>query len=149
MLRKVVLTVWLLLGVACLFGGAGRVVAASHDAKTLHVVYHLDANNKDTMIALHQVQNQLAAQPHAEIVVVTIGESVPFLTKDAKTAGGYPFALMIQALQGSGVRFEACGNTMKAIKIEPKQLDDGVAIVPSGMAELARLESEGYVYLKP
>jgi intracellular sulfur oxidation DsrE/DsrF family protein len=57
---------------------------------------------------------------------------------------------MVEDLQSKGVRFEACGNTMATLKIKPEQLDDGIVVVPSGMAELARLQArEGYVYIKP
>ena len=116
----------------------------------IKVVYHLDANSKDTTTALHQAKNQLAADPTAKIVIVTIGKSVPFMLKDSKTAGGYPYALMVEDLQQMGVRFEACDNTMKTLKIDPKQLDNGIVVVPSGMDELARLQSrEHYVYIKP
>ena len=70
--------------------------------------------------------------------------------KGAETAGGYPFELMVSDLQDRGVRFEACANTMATLKIKPSQLDDGVHVVPSGMAEIARLQArEGYVYIRP
>lgn len=137
---------------ATLAPGASVHVGNASQAQPLPVraVYHLDADSKGTTAALHQIRNQLTVDPTAKIVVVAIGQSVPFLLKGSKTEGGYPFALMVEDLQQSGVRFEACGNTMETLKIQSGQLDEGIVVVPSGMAELARLQSrEGYAYLKP
>ncbi|MCW8807080.1 MAG: DsrE family protein [Rhodanobacter sp.] len=147
------LAVFLLLGLgAILMPGAGLHAGEAHpgEAAPVRVVYHLDADSKGTTTALHQIKNQLTADPTAQIVVVAIGESVPFMTRSSNTAGGYPFALMVEDLQQSGVHFEACGNTMTTLKIQRNQLDDGIVVVPSGMAELARRQSrEGYAYIKP
>lgn len=55
-------------------------------------------------------------------------------------------------LKGQDVGFEVCNNTLKGRKIDYKQdLWDVNAedIVPSGVAELAILQSKGYVYIKP
>lgn len=124
---------------------------ASHaQGEPMRVIYHIDSDSKGTTTALHQVKNQLAADPTSKVIVLAIGKSVPFLTRSSKTEGGYPYALMIEDLQEMGARVEACGTTMSALKIAPKQLDDGVKVVPSGMAELARRQwREGYVYIKP
>ncbi len=143
----------LLIGLAATVGSGGYALAAEGPHATsspIRVVYHLDADRKDTTTALHQAENQLAADPTAKIVIVAIGPSVRFMVKGSNTAGGYPFSLMVEDLQSKGVRFEACGNTMATLKIKPEQLDDGIVVVPSGMAELARLQSrEGYVYIRP
>jgi intracellular sulfur oxidation DsrE/DsrF family protein len=146
------LAAFLLLGLgATLAPGAGLHAENAHPGEAaVRVVYHLDTGDKGTTTALHQIRNQLTADSTARIVVVAIGESVPFMTRNSKTAGGYPYALMVEDLQQSGVVFEACGNTMATLKIQAGQLDDGIVVVPSGMAELARLQSrEGYAYIKP
>lgn len=123
---------------------------ASTQSAPMRVVFHLDTDSKGTVTALHQVRNLLTADPTAKIVVVAVGESVRFLVRGSKTEGGYPFALMIEDLQQSGVRFEACNNTMTTLKITKNQLDDDIDVVPSGLAEVARLQSrEGYAYIKP
>lgn len=143
----------LLVALATTFVPCSSALAAdgAHAKATpIRVVYHLDTDRKGTTTALHQANNLLAADPTAKIVIVAIGPSVRFLVKGSNTAGGYPFSLMIQNLQDKGIRVEACGNTMTTLKIKPEQLDDGIVVVPSGMAELARLQArEGYVYIKP
>ncbi len=118
--------------------------ATTATAEPVRVVYHLDADSKGTTTALHQVRNQLQADPTAKVIIVAIGTSVRFLVKGTLTEGGYPFALMIEDLQQSGVRVEACGNTMTTLKIKRDALDDGIVVVPSGMDELARLQSRDH-----
>ena len=150
-MHKITLT--LLLGLCALCAPAASIRAAetaSAQSVPMRVAFHLDTDNKGTVTALHQVKNVLAADPTAKIVVVVVGTSVRFLVKGSTTEGGYPFGLMIEDLQQSGVRFEACNNTMTTLKITKNQLDDGIDVVPSGLAELARLQSrEGYAYIKP
>lgn len=140
------------LGIAWMASPQAHAHGSTHAEKQarVKVVYHMDADNEGTTSVFRHVKNQLAADPTAEIVVVAIGKSVPFLVNGADTEGGYPYSLMVQDLQQRGVRVEACGNTIKTLKIDPKTLDDGIKVVPSGMDELARLQSlEGYAYIRP
>lgn len=148
---KMTLTLLLALCAACAPAASARAAeTASTQSAPMRVVFHLDTDSKGTVTAMHQVRNLLTADPTAKIVVVALGESVRFLVKGSKTEGGYPFALMIEDLQQSGVRFEACNNTMTTLKITKNQLDDDIDVVPSGLAEIARLQSrEGYAYIKP
>jgi intracellular sulfur oxidation DsrE/DsrF family protein len=150
-MHKITLTLLLGLCAACAPAAASRAAeTASTQSAPVRVVFHLDTDSKGTVTALHQVRNLLTADPTAKIVVVAVGESVRFLVRGSKTEGGYPFALMIEDLQQSGVRFEACNNTMTTLKITKNQLDDDIDVVPSGLAEVARLQSrEGYAYIKP
>ncbi|MGA0587087.1 DsrE family protein [Dyella sp. KRB-257] len=150
-MHKITLSLLLAL---CAIGAAPAPSRAAPASATqgapMRVVFHLDTGSKGTVTALHQARNLLTADPTAKIVVVALGESVRFLVKGSKTEGGYPFALMIEDLQQSGVRFEACNNTMTTLKITKNQLDDDIDVVPSGLAEIARLQSrEGYAYIKP
>ena len=150
-MMKLALTLLLGLCAACAPAASVRAAeTASTQGAPMRVVFHLDTDSKGTVTALHQVRNLLTADPTAQIVVVAVGESVRFLVKGSKTDGGYPFALMVEDLQQSGVRFEACHNTMTTLKISKNQLDDDIDVVPSGLAEIARLQSrEGYAYIKP
>lgn len=140
----------LLVGLLALMTGVAAHASGPAKQPPIKVVYHLDLDRAGTTTALHQVKNQLAAEPNSKIVVVALGKSVRYLVKGAKTEGEYPFALMISDLQGRGVRIEACHTTMKSLHIKASQLDPGIHVVPSGMAEIARLEArEGYVYIRP
>ena len=125
-------------------------LAGAAQADRMHAVYHLDSGTAQATAALRNIGNQLEAAPATAIVVIGIGDGVDFMLRGSKTQGGYPFQLMIEELQEKGVRFEACGNTLKTRKIDAEGLADGVIVVDSGMAELTRLQvQEGYAYIKP
>ncbi len=116
----------------------------------VRVVYHIDRDLDQMLMGIRNIKNHLAADPTAQIVVVANGRVVSSLKHGTETPGGYPLDVMIEELQGRGVRFEVCGNTLKALAIEPKDLIEGLSIVPSGVAEIARLQfREGYAYIKP
>lgn len=60
-------------------------------------------------------------------------------------------ARAIDALRAKHVRFLICRNTLRAMALTPADLY-GVSdadIVPSGVAEIARLQGQGFVYIHP
>ena len=68
----------------------------------------------------------------------------------AADKNGNPYNITIEELMAMGVDFRVCNNTLVSRKIDPKTVIPGAKIVPSGVAELAKLQnSEGYVYIKP
>ena len=61
-----------------------------------------------------------------------------------------PFAGAIGELAGRGVEFRVCQNTLTARKLDASKVAMEAKIVPSGVAEVARLQArEGFVYLRP
>ena len=100
--------------------------------------------------AIRNIRNHLTADPKAKIVVVSHAAGINFLLRDAKDANGNPFEVAVQDLSSKGVEFRVCEFTLASRKIDKKQLIDEVKYVPSGVAEVARLQAqEGYAYLKP
>ena len=94
--------------------------------------------------------NHLNADPKARIVVVTHGPGIDFLLQDAKDSRGREFSSPVSDLAGRGVEFRVCNNTLETRSIPASKLLFEAKIVPSGVAEVARLQAaEGYVYLKP
>jgi hypothetical protein len=58
----------------------------------------------------------------------------------------------ISGLKDQGVAFDVCANTVrgKKVDIEANLFDVSEAdIVPSGVAELAHLQAQGFTYIKP
>ena len=57
----------------------------------------------------------------------------------------------ISNLKDQGVTFKICANTLKGRKIDLEYLFDASEddIVPSGVAEIAHLQAEGFSYLRP
>ena len=114
------------------------------------VVYHVTDSNI-ARGALNNARNHLdATEGKTKIVFVTHGGGIDFLVQGATDKDGNPYDVAIEKLQSRGVEFRVCNNTLRARKVDPKTLVDGAIVVPSGIAEVARLQSrEGYVYIKP
>ena len=57
----------------------------------------------------------------------------------------------VAGLKEQGVQFQICANTLKGRKVDLDMLYDASEgdIVPSGVAQLAILQSQGYAYIKP
>lgn len=138
---------------AVILGLFAAVAQAAPDQPAGHgvkVVYHID-DSKVARAALNNIRNHLnATNGQVHIVVVAHGEGVGFLLDGAQDKNGNPYDITIEELMGRNVDFRVCNNTLKARNIDPKTVIPGARIVPSGVAEIARLEAEeGYVYLKP
>ena len=119
-------------------------------AQEVKVVYHVNSGIESAAAALNNIQNHLNADPKAKIVVVTHGPGIDFLLQDAKDSKGREFSAAVSGLSSKGVEFRVCNNTLVSRNINPDKLLMETKIVPSGVAEVARLQAkEGFVYLKP
>lgn len=114
------------------------------------VVYHFSTGVDQASAGLEYVRNHLEANPRAVIVVVAHAAGVDFLMKGAKSARGNPFQQAVEDLQLQGVTFRVCEITLRERNLQRSQFLAGLEFVPSGVAELARLQArEGYAYIKP
>ncbi len=114
------------------------------------VVYHVNEGIEQATSAIRNIRNHLSADPKARIVVVTHAGGIDFLLRDAKDKNGNPFEVAVQDLVGKGVEFRVCAFTLQSCNIDPKRVLEEARIVPSGVAEVSRLQAqEGYAYLKP
>ena len=141
---KIIRTIFAILILA--FAACSVAGAADKEEK---VVYHMnDASNP--MAALNNIRNHLNASPKAKIVVVTHGPGIDFLLDGAKDKNGNPYDAVVQELVNRSVQFQVCNNTLETRKIDRKRVIPEATIVPSGVAEVSRLQAqEGYVYIKP
>lgn len=116
----------------------------------IKVVYHLSEGVPQASRAIGNIRNHLAADPEAKIVVVTHGLGIDFLIDGATNQLDQPFAGSISDLANKGVEFRVCNNTLVSRKIVSDKIVMEAKIVPSGVAEVARLQAkEGFVYLRP
>ena len=114
------------------------------------VVYHLSEGIPQASRAMGNIRNHLAADPTARIVVVTHGAGIDFLLDGAANAQKQPFTGSISDLANKGVEFRVCNNTLVSRNIPADKVAMEAKIVPSGVAEVARLQAkEGFVYLHP
>lgn len=122
-------------------------IATAQDVK---VVYHVNTGVETAAAILSNITNELNASPTDKIVVVTHGPGIDFLLSNAKDSKGREFSGQVSALAGRGVEFKVCNNTLQTRKLDASSLLMETSVIPSGVAEVARLQAkEGFVYLKP
>ena len=136
--------------------------AALADYGKQKVVYHINYDNpKQQAGALRNIQNHINAvgKENLDFKVVMHGKGLSLvLEPDAaprtKLKNGNATIEQqntIANLKGQGVNFSICANTLKGKNIQIDDLYDvkDSDIVPSGVAELSKLQQEGYTYIKP
>ena len=116
----------------------------------IKVVYHLSEGIPQASRAIGNIRNHLSADPTAKIVVVTHGLGIDFLLDGATNQMDQPFSGSVSDLVSKGVEFRVCNNTLVARKISKDKLLMETKVVPSGVAEVAKLQAnEKFVYLRP
>jgi intracellular sulfur oxidation DsrE/DsrF family protein len=130
-------------------GNTRNAGTASAD-EPVKAVYHMTLGIDEAQRGMGNIRNHLAADPTARIVVVGNGNGIEFMLDGAKDRNGNPFDATIQDLKSKGVDFRLCNNTLVTRKIDKSKVIPEVTIVPSGVAEAARLQQkEGFAYLRP
>jgi intracellular sulfur oxidation DsrE/DsrF family protein len=84
---------------------------------------------------------------NVEIVVVAIGRGLQFLAKKPKRPVSEETRERVSSLNEYGVKFHACGNTMKALKWEEKDMLPFAKYVEVGASDLMELQEQGYAYI--
>ncbi|NDP47936.1 MAG: hypothetical protein GZ085_05995 [Sulfuriferula multivorans] len=140
----------LMLSIAPMASAGPLAEAAGPSASAVEkVVYHVNDSDNATA-AMRNVKNHLNAAPDAKIVIVTHSKGIDFLLQGAADKNGNPYEPTVQALKAKGVDFRVCNNTLVSRKIDPATVLPEASLVPSGVAEIGRMQAkEGYVYLKP
>lgn len=126
------------------------------------VVWHVDYADPARLGRMISSINNMTQTYEGELAdydvrIVFLGAGIRFLTTDplAKT----PFAedkewkeqrkTIHERLKSlNKVKLELCNITLTAVQLDPKTLIPGVAMVPSGVVQIADLQSKGFSYLK-
>lgn len=153
----------LLAGLIGLVTWSGTATAAPSYGKQ-KVVYHINYDDpKQQTGALRNIQNHINAvgKENLEIRIVMHGNGLSTVllpealghTKGFKNANAdAQRQAAIDNLKIQGVKFNICANTITGRKVNPEtDLYDFVQsdVVPSGVAELAHLQAQGFTYIKP
>jgi len=141
---------------------AGQVSAGDYGKQK--VVYHINYDNpKQQAGALRNIQNHINAvgAENLDLKVVLHGnglalllepESLPKLKKFKHANADDNMTAKVTDLKGQGVDFHVCANTVRGRKVDVETDLYDVSkedIVPSGVAEVAKLQAMGYSYIKP
>ncbi len=82
---------------------------------------------------------------NTEVVIVAYGQGLKALLKK----GDVDIRKRIEALMTYDVEFIACGNTMKTLHIEKKDLLDDIGFATAGIVEIIERKLQGYTYTQP
>ncbi len=114
------------------------------------VIQVSSADPKVQTIAVNNAINirKALGRDNVDVEVVAYGPGLGLLVNSPKNKN----ALRVTSLAMEGVKFDACGNTMK--KIEKKtghkpKLAEGVKVVPGGVIKIMQLQEAGYSYVRP
>jgi hypothetical protein len=137
----VVATFCLLYGHKASKGNAEEGVLRQQEG--LMAVFHVDETAKWSL-ALTNLENVLneIGEEKAKLELVANAEAVKGFLDPSLTS-------RMEALNSRGVRFMACRNALKAFDLEPASLPGFIQVVPAGVVELIRKQSEGYAYVRP
>jgi len=81
------------------------------------------------------------------IVVVGIGPGLHILAKNPGRPVSEETRQRVSSLAQYGVKFQACGNTMKALKWTEKDMLPFASVVEVGASALMELQEQGYAYI--
>lgn len=142
--------------------GFSAIASAADRYEKQKVVYHVNYYGaKQEAGALRNIQNHINAvgAENLEVKVVLHGNGVAMVldpdylseTKMKEANATEEMQAKIAGLKEQGVQFNICANTLKGRKIPMDALYDASEsdVVPSGVAELAHLQAQGYTYIKP
>lgn len=139
------------------------VSAADNGYGKQKVVYHINYDDPKAQAgAMRNIQNHINAvgKDNLDLKVVLHGKGLTMLL-EPDTAANTKFGAgnatdkvtaKIATLKGQGINFHVCANTLRGKKVDYEQDLYDVSkgdIVPSGVAEVAKLQAMGYTYIKP
>lgn len=81
------------------------------------------------------------------IVVTAFGPGIHILAKDPVRPVSEHIKQKVKSLVDYGVKFHACGNTMKALGWKDKDILPFAEVVKVGAADIMELQEKGYSYL--
>jgi hypothetical protein len=137
--------------------GAGGVVAwrgvptaaRADEAAIPRVAYHL-ADAEKVGFVLGNIENHIEGMGGPDKVHIVLVVHGPALMLFEAAKATPDVGRRLSRIAAAGVGLAACGNTMKAQKLALGDLLPGfVRVDEGGVVRLARLQAEGYAYLRP
>lgn len=126
----------------------GSVETIAQPSGTQGVAVHLDSIAHINR-AIRQVERLVDAHPGTPVRLILIASAVEPALEGAMDKNGGLYSAQLEQLLAKGVGIFACETTLISLSKRPDELTFGVDTVPSGIAELARLQLESdYAYLK-
>ena len=129
--------------------GAGPASAATSAQGVRRVVYHL-ADADKVLFVLGNIQNHFKGMGGTDKVFIALVVHGPALASFKTGRADVDLTRQLALLAKDGVALLACGNTLDGLKLTVGDLLPGFSRVnEGGVVRLARLQAEGYAYLRP
>ncbi|MFZ1909827.1 MAG: DsrE family protein [Burkholderiales bacterium] len=124
---------------------APAALAAGEKAMTHAVIQVSDDDPAKWNLALNNAENmqQALGKDKVTIEIVAYGPGLNMLKADSKVAP------RLNAALDSSVELAACATTMKKMKVTKADLVGGATVVPGGVIEIMKRQSEGWSYIRP
>ena len=133
--------------------------------KVARVVWHVDfAEPRRFSAMLTSIYNMVTIYENElmdyDVRIVLLSHGIRFVTKDKLKATPFEenkalaesrdnlMTRLNSLREVSGVKLALCEITRAAVSLDKEKIMPGVGLVPSGVVEIARLQSEGFSYLK-
>ena len=129
---------------------AGAAIAGKYSKQK--VIYHVNYKDpKRQGAAMRNIQNHINAvgKDKLDIRVIMHSGGYTLLTRANKDLA---VQQKISNLKDQGVSFNICANTLRGKKVDYKtqMFDvDEKDVIPSGVAEIAHLQDNGFSYIRP
>jgi intracellular sulfur oxidation DsrE/DsrF family protein len=108
------------------------------------VIQVSDADPAYWNLALNNAKNvQKDLGREAIIEIVAYGPGIGMLTADSVVAD------RVKEAVDSGMKVVACGNTMRAKKLNKEDMNPKVGFVSAGVVEIMDRQMDGYSYIRP
>lgn len=111
----------------------------------MKAVIHFSTFNEDVVRkAFNNMQNLIEHDPDADVACVVNSEAVKILRADST------FMEETLELADQGVTFKVCKNSIDRVDgMTVESFSDRVDVVDTGVGAVARLQDEGYAYIRP
>ena len=156
---------FLLLAASLLVLPVGNLQAAEEKEETAKVVFHADYADPFRMSAMLTSIFNMATTYENEFIeydirIVFLSSGIRFMTKDRLKGTPFevseeeakvrePLLTRLRTLHDmQNINLSLCEITRAAIGLEKEKLLPEVKLVPSGVVEIAKLQSKGFSYLK-
>lgn len=141
-------SVFLAAAAAFVTSTATPVLSADQGPEYKYVLHISDMDPTKQELILNNAKNLLDAYPpgDVEVEIVAYGPGLRLMFAENVNAQ------RIDSLSQSGVKFAACGNTLKGMaKLmgETPKINPNAKVVPGGIVRIGELVKQGYIYVKP
>ncbi len=120
---------------------------ATASKKSYKAIFQLDSNDPKTITKTIRNINNALNDPRLEgklqIELIAFSGGTDAYMKQS------PYEVDLSKLVRRGVIVTQCNNTLRERKIDPSEIYNFIAIVPSGVGELIVRESDGWAVIKP